>query len=92
LVDMGPSGDDHSRPDNTGSGHGARFQLRVGTALTLADLPSVAHVANAGGVVRLELTTPARGRYVLARFTSLPPDPAGTFQTSVYSIQLEGRI
>jgi Helix-turn-helix domain len=49
------------------------------------------HRAGVGGVVRLRLTRPGRGRYVLLWFTRLPPDPAGTFQASVYSLQLEGR-
>jgi len=48
-------------------------------------------VANAGGVIRLRLPTPAHGRYVLIWFTSLPPDSAGTFQARVYDLQLEGR-
>jgi cytoskeletal protein RodZ len=71
--------------------HGASFQLRVGTAPALASLPLVAHAADAGGVVHLQLARPARGRYVLIWFTSLPPDPAGTFQARVYDLRLEGR-
>jgi hypothetical protein len=74
-----------------GPAHGAGFQLRVGTAPALADLRPVAQAANAGGVVYLRLTTPAHGRYVLIWFTSLPPDPAGGFQVSVYDLQVEGR-
>ncbi|MGE5287484.1 MAG: hypothetical protein ACM3ML_09830 [Micromonosporaceae bacterium] len=35
---------------------------------------------NAGGVVRLRLTTPAHGRYLLIWFTSLARDPAGIFR------------
>jgi hypothetical protein len=42
-------------------------------------------------VVHLRLTTSARGRYVLIWFTSLPPDPAGTFQASVHNLRLDGR-
>src|SRR2546423_173552 len=74
-----------------GNGHGAGLELRVGAAPALADLPAAAHVANAGSVMRLRLPTPARGRYVLIWFTSLPPGPAGTFQARVYDLQLEGR-
>jgi cytoskeletal protein RodZ len=74
-----------------GSAPGAGLQLRVGSAPALADLPPVAHAANAGGVVSVRLATPARGRYVLIWFTSLPPDPAGTFQASVYDVRLKGR-
>lgn len=74
-----------------GNGHGAGLELRVGAAPALAGLPPAAHVADAGGVVRLRLPTPAHGRYVLIWFTSLPPDPVGTFQVSVYDLRLEGR-
>jgi hypothetical protein len=42
-------------------------------------------------MMRLRLTTPAHGRYVLIWFTRLPPDPAGTFQASVHNVRLEGR-
>jgi hypothetical protein len=42
-------------------------------------------------VAWLRLTRPAHGRYVLIWFTSLPPDPAGTFQAKVYSLQPQGR-
>ena len=74
-----------------GSAPGADIQLRVGTAPALKDLATVARAANVGGVVRLRLTTPARGRYVLIWFTRLPPDPAGTFQARVYNVQLDGQ-
>jgi cytoskeletal protein RodZ len=74
-----------------GSAPGAGLQLRVGSAPALADLPPVAHAANAGGMVSPRLAAPARGRYVLIWFTSLPPDPAGTFQASVYDVRLKGR-
>lgn len=70
---------------------GARFELRVGARPALAGLTPVAHAANAGGVVRLRLPAPAHGRYVLVWFTRLPADPAGTFQASVYEINLAGR-
>ncbi len=74
-----------------GPAHGASFQLRVGAAPALADLPPVAQAGGPGGVVHLRLATPAHGRYVLIWFTSLPPDPAGTFQASVYDVRLEGQ-
>jgi cytoskeletal protein RodZ len=69
---------------------GADFQLRVGTEPVLADLTPVASAADAGGVVNLRLATPARGRYVLIWFTSLPRDPAGTFQAAVRGLELKG--
>jgi hypothetical protein len=91
LVDMGQPVTITGAKITLGSAHGARLQLRIGTAPALADLPAVAHAANAGGVVRLRLSTPVHGRYVLIWFTRLPPDPAGTFQASVYSLRLQGR-
>jgi cytoskeletal protein RodZ len=91
LVDMGRPVTITAAQLMLGTAHGASFQLRVGAAPALADLPPVAHAASTGGVVRLRLTTPAHGRYVLIWFTSLPPDPAGTFQASVYDLQLKGR-
>ena len=69
---------------------GASFELRVGAAPALASLPAVAQAADAAGAVNLQLTQPAYGRYVLVWFTSLPRDPAGTYQVSVYDIRLEG--
>jgi cytoskeletal protein RodZ len=92
LVDMGRPVTITAAQVALGSARGARLQLRVGAAPALADLRPVAHAANAGGVVRMWLTTPAHGRYVLVWFTGLPPDPAGTFQVSVYGVRLEGRI
>jgi cytoskeletal protein RodZ len=91
LVDLGRPVTITAAQLTLGTARGASFQLRVGAAPALADLPPVAHAANTGGVVRLRLITPAHGRYLLIWFTSLPPDPAGTFQASVYNIRLEGR-
>jgi hypothetical protein len=91
LVDMGRPVTITAAQLTLGPARGASFQLRVGAAPALADLPPVAHAAGAGGVVRLRLTTPAHGRYVLIWFTSLPPDPAGTFQASVYDLRLQGQ-
>jgi len=75
-----------------GSIPGADIELRAGNVSALADLQAVARAKNAGGVVQLRPTGSVRGRYLLIWFTLLPPDPAGTFQASVYSIRLEGRI
>ncbi|HXZ73559.1 MAG TPA: serine/threonine protein kinase, partial [Streptosporangiaceae bacterium] len=73
-----------------GSARGASLQIRIGAEPVLADMRPAAHAVGAGGVVRLRLTTPAHGRYVLVWFTRLPPDPAGTFQASIYGVRLEG--
>jgi len=91
LVDMGRPVTITAAQVTLGTAHGVGLQLRVGAAPALADLRPAAYAANTGGVVRLRLPTPARGRYVLIWFNSLPPDPAGTFQVSVYDLRLEGR-
>jgi O-antigen/teichoic acid export membrane protein len=71
---------------------GADFQVRAGDVASLAGLHSVVSASAAGGQVSLDLTNPARGRYVLIWFTQLPPADAssGTFQASVRNVSLEG--
>lgn len=91
LVDMGRPVTITAAQLTLGSAPGADIQLRVGTAPALADLPQVARAVNADRLVHLRPSTGAHGRYVLIWFTSLPPDPAGTFQASVYALRLEGR-
>ena len=91
LVDMGRQVTITAVQLRLGSAPGAGVQLRVGAAPALADLPAVARAANASGVVRLRPARPAPGRYLLIWFTSLPRDPAGTFQASVYNLRPEGR-
>ena len=73
-----------------GSARGAALQIRVGAARGLGQRPPAARAAGAAGVLRLRLSRPAHGRYVLVWFTRLPVDPAGTFQASVYNIKLTG--
>jgi hypothetical protein len=71
---------------------GADLQLRAGTnAATLQDLPVTATATNAGGWASLRLRKPVHARYLLIWFTRLPPDSSGTFQASIYGIQLKGR-
>jgi len=91
LLDMGRPVTITAVRITLGRAQGARLQLRVGSAPALASLRPVAHAANAGGAVHLRSTQRAHGRYVLIWFTSLPPDPAGTFQENVYGLQVEGR-
>jgi len=72
-----------------GSTAGADIQVRVGDSPS-ADLPTVASASGVGGTVRLALTAPATGRYVLIWFTRLPPDGHGHYQVSVYSAAVDG--
>ena len=91
LLDMGRTDTITAARITLGPDQGASLQLRVGAAPLLAGLAPVAQAVDTAGAVYLRLTTPAHGRYVLIWFTSLPRDPAGTFQASVYDIHLEGQ-
>jgi hypothetical protein len=73
-----------------GNTTGASLQLRVGGRPTLAHMRAVAHASGAGEVVRLHLSRPARGRYVMVWFTRLPRDRSGAFQAHVRHISLQG--
>jgi len=74
-----------------GGAPGAAFQLRVGSAPTMADLPPAARAWDASGTVHLRLSTPAHGRYVLIWFTRLPLSANGNFEAKVYNVKLAGR-
>jgi hypothetical protein len=90
LLDMGHPVTITGMRISLGSAPGAALQIRVGAARGLAQLPPTARAAGAAGVLRLRFSSPAHGRYVLLWFTRLPADPAGTFQASVYNIELTG--
>ena len=92
LLDLGRPVTVTSAQIALGSIPGANIELRAGNAPALTDLKTVARATNAGGVVQLRPTRSVRGRYLLIWFTSLPPDLDGTFEASVHSIRLEGRI
>jgi hypothetical protein len=90
LLDMGRPVTITGAAISLGSAPGAALQIRVGAARGLAQRPPVARAAGAAGVLRVRFSRPAHGRYVLLWFTKLPADPAGTFQASVYNIELTG--
>jgi Helix-turn-helix domain len=90
LLDMGRPVTVTAARITLGSARGASLQVRIGAKPALTAMPPAAHVSGTGGTVRLQLTTPAHGRYVLVWFTRLPADPAGTFQALVYDVSLEG--
>ena len=69
-----------------GAATGASFQIRIGNQPILADLRPAASSAGPGGIVRMTLARPVRGRYVAFWFARLPPGPAGTYQAAVYGI------
>jgi hypothetical protein len=69
---------------------GANLQLRVGNAAVFGDMRVVAGANDAGGTLRLRLTS-VRARYLLIWFTLLPPDGTGKFQENVYRVVVNGR-
>jgi hypothetical protein len=90
MLDMGHQVNVDKVRIRLGAAQGAHFQIRVGSGRDLAQLPVVARSAGPGGVIRLRLASPAQGRYVLVWFTVLPPNPAGTFQVSVFNVVVRG--
>jgi hypothetical protein len=91
LLDMGRRVSISSVHLVLGAPLGADVQVRLGDTPDLGDLSTAASVDNVGGKVRLAPPEPVRARYVLVWFTLLPPDGAGTYQVSVYSITIDGR-
>ena len=86
LLDMGNTVTITAVRVTLGAATGASFQIRIGNQPTLADLRPAASSAGPGGVVRMTLGRPVRGRYVAVWFTRLPPGPAETYQAAVYGI------
>jgi len=73
-----------------GATPGGAIELRAGDTPALADLPVVAQAANSGGTLTMRPDVSVRARYLLIWFTSLPPDNAGTYEASIYSVRLSG--
>ena len=86
LLDMGNTVTITAVRVTLGAATGASFQIRIGNQPMLADLRPVASSAGPGGVVRMTLGRPVRGRYVAVWFTRLPPGPAGTYRAAVCGI------
>jgi len=91
LVDMGRPVTVTGIRVTLGPAAGAHFQIRVGDQPNLGALRPVAGWAGPGGIVRLGLSRPTSGRYVLVWFTELPLDRAGTYQADIYGIGVKGR-
>nr|MDQ2813304.1 hypothetical protein [Actinomycetota bacterium] len=90
LLDMGRTVTITSVRVSLDGERGATLQLRAGGRPTLSWLPRLASVTGAGGNVLLQPGAPVHVRYILIWFTQLPPDPAGTYQASVYQITAAG--
>jgi transcriptional regulator with XRE-family HTH domain len=73
-----------------GSAAGGALELRAGNQPVLADLLPVARSADTGGTITLALSHPVVARYLLIWFTSLPPDNAGTYQATIYHVNVTG--
>ncbi len=91
LLDMGRTVTITSVRVSLDGERGATLQLRAGARPALPWLPRLTSVASAGGTVQLQPGAPAHVRYVLIWFTQLPPDPAGTYQASVYQVTVQGQ-
>ena len=90
LVDMGRPVTVTGIRVTLGAAPGVQFQIRVGEQPNLGALRPVADSAGPGGIVRLGLSRPTRGRYVLVWFTKLPRDAAGTYQAALFGIGVKG--
>ena len=86
LIDMGHAVTITAVRVTLGAATGASFQIRIGNQPMLADLRPATSSAGPGGIVRMTLVRPVRGRYVAVWFTRLPPGPAGTYQAAVHGI------
>jgi hypothetical protein len=92
LLDMGKTVTVSSVRLGLGSRPGADVEVRVGDTASLAAMPVKTSASDVGGVVRLPVTAPASGRYVLIWFTRLPPNNVpGEYQVSVYSVIVYGQ-
>jgi hypothetical protein len=91
LLDMGRRVTLGSVRVRLGALKGAGLQIQAGDDAGLSQLPVLATAKDAGGLVTLRLKEPARVRYVLIWFVTLPPTGSGTYQASVYNAQVLGR-
>ena len=92
LLDMGNTVTITAVRVTLGAATGASLQIRIGNQPMLADLRPAASSAGPGGVVRMTLGRPVRGRYVAVWFTRLPPGPAGTYQAAVCGIGVKAWV
>lgn len=90
LLDMGRTVTITTVSLTLGGPPGASLQLRAGSTPALGALPVVTAATNAGDLLTMSLTAPAKARYVLLWFTRLPPDGAGTYQIFVHQVTVRG--
>jgi hypothetical protein len=92
LLDMGRTVTITGVRLTLGSLPGAGMQLRLGAVPSLAALRVVQTATTTADVLDLPLAAPARARYVLVWFTSLPPDGAGTYRVLIHQVTIQGRV
>jgi transcriptional regulator with XRE-family HTH domain len=90
LLDMGRAVTVTKARIDLGSAAGGALELRVGDRAVLSDLVPVARSADTGGTLTLAPSHPVAARYLLIWFTRLPPDNAGTYQATIYHVDLTG--
>lgn len=91
LLDMGRRVAVQSVRLTLGTAPGADVQLRAGDTPSLAGLSPVTSASDVKGSVRLPVTAPVSGRYLLLWFTRLPPNgQPGEYQIDVYRVTVSG--
>lgn len=90
LLDMGQPVTVNTVALELGGAVGADLQVRVGDTAVFGDMPTAVSASDVGGTVRLPLSAPASGRYVLIWFTRLPPNSDGKYEVSVYNATVDG--
>jgi hypothetical protein len=70
---------------------GADVIIRVGNSPVPGTFTEIAHGIGIGGTASLQAGRAASGRYVEVWFTLLPQDASGTYQETVYGVQVTGR-
>ncbi len=90
LLDMGQAVTVTQARIDLGSAAGGALVLRAGNQPVLADLVPVTRSADTGGTITLAPGHPVAARYLLIWFTRLPPDNAGTYQATIYHVNLTG--
>jgi transcriptional regulator with XRE-family HTH domain len=90
LLDMGRAVTVTKARIDLGSAAGGALELRAGNQAVLSDLVPVVQSADTGGTLTLAPSHPVAARYLLIWFTRLPRDNAGTYQATIYHVDLTG--
>jgi transcriptional regulator with XRE-family HTH domain len=91
LLDLGRSATVTAVMIRLGPDAGALVQLRAGSTAVPAGLRTVVQGRSGGGDLTLSPSRPVQARYLLIWFTRLPPDSSGTYQATIYHVNVTGR-